>query len=205
MYHKKRKIINIPKRRAYDSDDSDDEEQTLSGCMVYSVENSIFFYAEVSSKTVQKLHQLILVIYKKIHTQKNAEITIHIMTEGGDVFAGFAMYDLLQNYSKKIKIITVVEGICASAGSLIFLGTEHRFVRPHGMVLLHDISSFFGGKYPEFKAEMKTLDKLTKNLIRIYSKHTSLTPDDVEFLLGKEKWLSARKCAKINLAEILSE
>jgi ATP-dependent protease ClpP protease subunit len=181
--------------------ESDDEEDEATD--VYFVDSEVFFYCDVSTETVQKLHKILLCIYKKYKSRKDAEIILHLMTEGGCVFAGFAMHDILRDLCNKISIVVIVEGICASAGSLILLGTDKRYIRKHGMVLIHDISTSFGGKYEDFKAEMKTLDKLTRNLVNLYHSRTTMKKEYVAKLLKGEKWIGSRKCAKLGLANVI--
>lgn len=180
--------------------ESDEEEEATD---VYFVDSEVFFYCDVTTETVQKLHRILLQIYKKYKSRKDAEIILHLMTQGGCIFAGFAVYDILRELCNKISIVVIVEGICASAGSLILLGTDKRRIRKHGLVLLHDISTSFGGKYEDFKAEMKTLDKLTRNLVNLYHSRTTMTKEYISKLLKGEKWIGSRKCAKLGLASVI--
>ena len=132
----------MPKNEDTDTEGEEEEEGS-----VYAIENEIFFYTDVSVPSIQKLHMTTMKTYKKYRNHKNSKIVIHLMSEGGNVFAGFAAFDFLKDIAQKIELHIVVEGFCASAASLILFASDHRFIRSSGMVLLHDIRSWFGGKY----------------------------------------------------------
>jgi len=62
-------------------------------------------------------------------------IWLHIHSYGGDLFCGFSTSDQLKPI--KSPIYAVVEGICASAATLIAMTCEKRYILPNSFMLIH--------------------------------------------------------------------
>jgi len=75
----------------------------------------------------------------------------------------------------KVPIHTYVEGIAASAATLISVCGKHRFIGKTGVMLVHQLRSWCGGTHENFKDEAKNLEMLSDKIQKIYLEHTKFT------------------------------
>ncbi len=169
--------------------------------------NHVYFYKGVSSESVLDLNK---VLQQKTNELLKASMDIgngkptiylHINTYGGSVFAGIAAMDTIIRLKKKIDIVTVVEGACASAGTFISIVGTKRVMNQYSYMLIHQLSSDFWGKYKEMKDEMKNNDELMRMIKKIYKKYTNVPKKDLEEILEHDLWWDADKCLEMGLVD----
>ena len=101
---------------------------------------------------------------------------------------------------------TIVEGATASAGTIMSVVGKKRFIRPHASMLIHQLSSWFGGKLTEIDDEYQNLKQMHQQIIDIYEKHATIQGEELAGLLKHDLWLPADQCLQHGLAdEIWSE
>ena len=200
MMSKKRKLSN-------NNDDSDDDDDINTDSLVEAIDNHIYFYANVSQKSIFALNKLIRALNVSLLTESsklsasNPYIYLHINSMGGDIFASLAAVDTI--LSSKIKIISIVEGCAASAATLISVVAHKRQITANASMLIHQLSSGFWGKYLEIQDEVKNLtylEDLTKNLYKIHS-NQKLTESKLKKFLKHDIWWSAERSKKYGLVD----
>lgn len=129
-------------------------------------------------------------------------ITVHISSDGGEAFAGFAIYDLLKGYSGEVT--TIVEGKANSAGSIILMAGRYRYIRPSGFMLIHDVQGGFYGKAREVKDFAKIMQQIRSRMHSIYRVASGQTSDTIDRLLDNESWLGAEEAVALNFAQLLT-
>jgi len=168
----------------------------------------IYFHADVSKDSVYRLNKLLLDIQQDFDDLKRANpgiqmtpspIYLHLNTYGGSVFAAFHAIDIIQQ--SPIPIYTIVEGATASAGTLMSVVGKRRFIRPHASMLIHELSSWFGGKMTNIEDEYKNLRQMMDDIKTIYLQNTGLGKEEMEDLLKHDLWLKADKCIEKGLAD----
>jgi len=116
-------------------------------------------------------------------------IPIVIDSLGGDLYAMWAMIDILEGSS--LPVATIIEGKAMSAAAALFVcGTDgYRFVGPHSSLMIHDVSSEeVGGKPHEMKVNAEETERLNRNMYEY-----------MEGKIGKRKgylWKLAQKQAR---------
>lgn len=172
--------------------------------------NHIYFYAGVSKDSVYRMQEHLLKINSEFKAlqQKNPTtymtpkpIILHINSFGGGVFAAFAAIDFIEQ--SEIPVYTVIEGATASAGTLMSIVGKKRFIRPHASMLIHQLSSWFGGKMTEIDDDYKNLRQMHESIRDLYIKHTRITGDDLEELLKHDLWWKSDKCLEVGLVDDL--
>ena len=84
-------------------------------------------------------------------------ITVHINSVGGDLYAGIAIYNRLKGLGANI--ITINDGLAASAGSIIFMSGNERRVNSGSNLMIHGAAGFMCGYY-----QMQDLQTSAKQL-----------------------------------------
>ena len=116
-------------------------------------------------------------------------VEVNIMSPGGSVPEGLAIYDTLRDCDKKI--ITRAIGQAASIGSVIFMAGDERIVGDNAQVMVHNASIPSGGNKQILSEKLEFLNNIDTKLINIYASRTNLNEDQVRALLDKETFMDA--------------
>ncbi|MEE9352369.1 MAG: head maturation protease, ClpP-related [Thiotrichaceae bacterium] len=131
-------------------------------------------------------------IIPKIQAAKGKVIEIGIMSIGGDVREGLAIYDALREASANgQEVRTFALGITASIASIIFMAGDVREVSDNAEIMIHNSSVVMGGNKHDLKGAIEVLDDIDSKMIGIYTSRTGLDEDKVSDLLNKETFMSA--------------
>jgi len=100
------------------------------------------------------------------------EIQLFINCPGGEVYAGLAIYDVMQYVRSPIR--TTCVGIAMSMGSVLLMaGTPGRRVAlPHSRIMIHQGSSGFRGNTPDVEIQAREVLALRDMMLDLYVKHT---------------------------------
>lgn len=129
---------------------------------------------------------------------------VRINSGGGSAFGGIAIHSMLKAHPAE-KIVTV-EGLAASAASLIAMaGTKVRMATG-AMLMVHNPSSIAWGESAELRKTADVLDKLRDSLVAIYRAKTGKTAEELKGLLDAETWMTAQEAVEAGFAdEVLDE
>lgn len=94
-------------------------------------------------------------------------IKVRINSPGGDVFQGTAIYSLLSQHPG---LVTVdVDGLAASAASIIMLAGDLIRAPKHAFVMIHDAMTFTYGNPETHRSAADLLDKVSGTLAEMYA------------------------------------
>lgn len=187
-------------------EESSSDEEDAGGVEGVTTEGaSVYFYAEVSRKTVLKLVQCLAKATN--HALRHAEdvntcsIYLYIHSGGGDAFAGLSAFDHIRN--NRVHVVTVIDGYVASAATFLVLGGEHRVAMKHSTMLIHQLSTGFWGKFSDLIDEVQNSKSLMDTIKQVYADHTCMSKKKIECLLSKEKNMHAEKCLSLGFVHEL--
>lgn len=127
------------------------------------------------------------------------EIVVRINSVGGSVFEGIAIYNALA--SSEIPTRAVVDGLAASAASIILQGADSREMRRGSFVMVHNPSGFCMGESADMRKMADDLDAISGGLIDIYSESTGKSADDIRAIMDAETWYSAQAAVDEGFAD----
>ncbi len=141
----------------------------------------IYFSEEVTRESCRELNMQLMMLEAE---KSGRPVTLYIDSPGGSVDSGLAVYDMIR--MMKSPVTTVVAGMAASMGSLIFLAGERRIMLPHARLLIHDpyIPSGTSGKPLILQEELDKLMKVREQTARIIAERTGQT---LEWVYEKTK------------------
>ncbi|MCI5891806.1 MAG: Clp protease ClpP [Clostridiales bacterium] len=125
-------------------------------------------------------------------------IDIHINSPGGNVFAGFAIYNLLKN--TKGKKTVYIDGVAASISSVIAMVGDEIIMPENSFLMIHKPSiTLMGANADDLSDSIEILDKLEKGIIATYLTNSKdeVTEEKLAEMLAAETWLSADEAADI--------
>lgn len=168
--------------------------------------NDIYFYSDVNlgsifalNKTISDLEKQMLITQINLGLPKPPHINLYINSDGGEIFSAFTTVDRIK--CCKVPIHTHVEGIVASAATLISVTGKKRTIGKSGVMLVHQLRSWCGGTHENFKDEAKNLEMLADKVKAIYLEHTKFTESDLNELLKHDIYLNADECLKFGLVD----
>ena len=133
----------------------------------------------------------------------NKPITVRINSLGGSVFDAAAIYTLL---SERRDVTTQVDGVAASAASVIALAGKNRRMSQGGVLMVHMPSVVVDGDSSEIRKALGALDAVTETLISVYSKQTGNSREQVIAWMDGETWFTADQAKQHNfINEITAE
>lgn len=186
-----------------------DESSRLT---VETVDNHIYFYANVDSDRCLALIRAVREIDSRLRAehisrgldgQAMTPIWIHIHSYGGSLFTAFSLSDQLAMV--KSPVYAIVEGICASAATMIAMSCSKTYILPSSFMLIHQLSAMMWGTHEQFKDEMGLQDKLMDRLVKFYASKTKLTDKKLRKMLKHDFWMDAEECIQNGFAdEIMS-
>lgn len=162
---------------------------------VYSRENHIYFRARVNKDSVYQLQKEIERQNRDFdnmsrkypeYEMKPKPIYLHLYTGGGSCSAGWAAVTFIQ--CSKIPIHTVIEGYCASAGTIMSVVGKKRYMAEHARMLIHQLSAGVYGKFAEIQDGMKHLEEDMEESIEFYRKHSTMTKVEIRKQLKHDHW-----------------
>lgn len=136
--------------------------------------------------------------------KNKAEITVKLNSCGGDAFAGIAIHNALKGLQAKKKVI--VEGIAASAASLIACAGDTVEVYAGSLFMLHSPLQFLFGwyNYDDLKQEADGIKACLKACAEIYAEKTGIDVETCKgFMIGKETWLTGKEAVEKGFADVL--
>ncbi len=129
---------------------------------------------------------------EKIKDKKN--VTFRINSPGGEVFAGVAIYNRMKEFTGNVT--TIVDGLCASAASIIMQGAKpgNRKVCNGSLTMIHGASSFMFGYYnaKDMKESIKQINAIDKSIAEIYAKETGMDAETAKTMMSNTTWMSAQ-------------
>ena len=125
-------------------------------------------------------------------------INVRINSPGGDVFAGFAIYNLLANSGKKITVD--VDGIAASAASVIAMAGTVRRMAATSQMMIHEGYSGNGGTEAELRKKADLLRKINDQISNVYASATRQPVASIKKMMSDETWMDPEQALKLGFA-----
>lgn len=115
-------------------------------------------------------------------------VNLHLNTPGGSVFDGVAIYNGLKSHSAKI--VTHIDGLAASMGSVIALAGDEIRMAASGFFMIHNPWSIAIGDAAAFRKEADVLDKIAGTMAGVYAGKTGKALPDIRALMDEETWFT---------------
>jgi ATP-dependent Clp protease, protease subunit len=121
------------------------------------------------------------------------DINIYINSPGGSVYAGLAIYDMMQYVPNDVA--TYAMGMAASMGQfLLCAGTRgKRYALPHAQVLMHQPSGGIGGTASDITIQAEQMLYVKHTLADRIAMHTGQTVQQIETDSDRDRWFTAEE------------
>jgi len=130
-------------------------------------------------------------------------ININLNSPGGDVFDGIAIYNQLKNHPAKI--IINVDGLAASAASIIAMAADELIMNTGSMLMIHEAFTWTLGTKLDIRKTLNALEGIDKSLADIYMTRYQGKRSEIETMIANETWFTANEAVEIGLAHKVNE
>ena len=119
------------------------------------------------------------------------DINVYINSPGGSVYAGLAIYDVMQFVPNDVA--TYAMGMAASMGQfLLTAGTPgKRYAMPNSTILMHQPSGGIGGTATDIRIQAEHSLYLKRVLAERTAMHTGQTVEQIERDSDRDRWFTA--------------
>lgn len=130
----------------------------------------------------------------------SGDVLIRLNSGGGDAFEGAAIHATLAGY-KRGRVTIRVEGIAASAASLLAMAGDEVVMAEGAVMMIHDPSGFTMGNAADHRATAETLDKLATEYATVYARRCGCDVTAMRDMMREEVWMTAQEAVDLGFAD----
>lgn len=129
------------------------------------------------------------------------DIIVSINSPGGDVFAGFEIYNMLA--ARKGGTTVRVMGLAASAASYIAMAADPGKLQMcrASMMMIHNPWSWAYGNAEEMRKQADVLDAIGSVMVDIYMQRATCAEEELRAMLDAERYLSPTEALNAGLCD----
>lgn len=139
-----------------------------------------FFFGGITARQVNRFLK---------ENDKAKEITVRINSPGGDVFEGMAIHNALKRSGARV--IVEVEGLAASAASIVAMAGDEIRVSKGAMIMIHESRSGLLGTADDHEAAAANLRKINVEAADIYAARSGQDQAKCLDMMADETWMGA--------------
>ncbi|WP_346207621.1 head maturation protease, ClpP-related [Caldifermentibacillus hisashii] len=124
---------------------------------------------------------------------------VHINSYGGDVFEGIAIYNLLKNH--KAKVVIHIDGVAASAASLIAMAGDDIISGTGAMIMVHEAWTYAYGNKTDIQKVLNSLIGIDKSIVDIYMTRFTGNRSEMETFVRNETWFTSDEALEFGLVD----
>ena len=128
-------------------------------------------------------------------------VTVWLNSPGGDVMAAARIYNMLLDYPGTVTVN--IDGIAASAASVIAMAASHVAMSPVSMLMIHNPATLAMGDKTELSRALDMLESVKDSIINAYQLKTGLSRAKLSKLMDAETWMDATAAIDLGFADEL--
>lgn len=131
------------------------------------------------------------------------DIVIWLNSPGGDCIAASQIYAMLMDYKGKITV--KIDGIAASAASVIAMAGTTVEMAPTSLMMIHNPLTVAIGDSEEMQKAISMLTEVKESIINAYEIKTGQSRTKLSHMMDAETWLNANKAIELGFADQIME
>ena len=138
-------------------------------------------------------------LFKEELLSGSGDITVWINSPGGDCVAAAQIYNMLMDYKGNVTV--KIDGIAASAASVIAMAGTKVMVSPVSMLMIHNPATMAFGDSAEMQKAIAMLDEVKESIINAYEIKTGMSRVKISHLMDAETWMNANMAIELGFAD----
>jgi ATP-dependent Clp protease, protease subunit len=194
--------MNIASQRPLFDEEDDDEpkappprqEDALAERFLKT--RTILLSGEIDKESSERFIRQLLLLESLSSTDP---ISVLVDSPGGDVDAGYAIFDMIRFVSAPVRIVGM--GLVASAAALVLLAVpkDRRLGLPNSHYLIHQPLSGIRGVATEIEIHARELEKTRERVNRVIADETGQSIDRVRKDTDRDFWMNAEEAIAYGL------
>lgn len=129
----------------------------------------------------------------------NGDITVWINSPGGDCIAAAQIYNMLMEYKENVTV--KIDGIAASAASVIAMASTKVCVSPVSMMMIHNPMTVAMGNTSEMQKAIAMLSEVKESIVNAYEIKTGMSRAKISHLMDAETWMDVNSAVEMGFAD----
>ena len=145
-------------------------------------------------------------INRELAELRNAShVTVRLNSCGGDLYAGLAIHDVLKSLHAEVTVR--IEGVAASAASVIACAGDRVVVTPGSIFMVHEGALALCGYYTgtDVRALAEDMDAGVRAMLGVYSAKTGRSVEELRPVVEAETWMVGQEIVDAGFADVLEE
>ena len=159
---------------------------------------TLFLNGEISDETWYG-DEVTPQLFKDELNEDSGDITVWINSPGGDVFAAAQIYNILRDYKGHVTV--KIDGLAASAASVIAVAGDTVLVSPVAMMMIHNPATLAMGNIKDMEAAIAMLNEVKESILNAYVDKTGLSRNKLSKMMDDETWFNAKKAVELGFAD----
>lgn len=155
----------------------------------------IYLHGEITDEMALSIGSAI----KQLNDEDVSEITIHISSPGGSVYAGLQIYDYM--HESKAKIRTSCEGFCMSMGAYLLSFGDIRQSSAHATIMYHQISTSAQGTIKGITEDLAEAQRLQDVVNDILKTRSGLSTNQINIIESHDNYMSPEQAKTLGLID----
>ena len=126
-------------------------------------------------------------------------VTIWLNSPGGDCIAASQIYSMLMDYKGDITV--KIDGIAASAASVIAMAGTKVLMAPTSLMMIHNPATVAFGDHVDMQKAIDMLEEVKESIINSYEIKTSLPRKQLSRMMDETTWMNAKKAIELGFAD----
>lgn len=129
----------------------------------------------------------------------SGDIVVWINSPGGDCVAASQIYSMLLDYKGKVTV--KVDGIAASAASVIAMAGDEVLMAPTALMMIHNPMTTAAGSHEDMQKAIDMLAEVKESILNAYERKTKQSRAKLSHLMDAETWMNANKAIELGFAD----
>lgn len=129
----------------------------------------------------------------------SGNLTVWINSPGGDCVSASQIYTMLKNHKSKVTV--KIDGIAASAASVVAMSGDETLISPTGYLMVHNPMTLASGNKSDMEKAIALLEEIKEGIINAYVRKTGLSRNKISKLMDDETWLNAEKALQLGFVD----
>ncbi|HBL55184.1 MAG TPA: ATP-dependent Clp protease proteolytic subunit [Candidatus Lambdaproteobacteria bacterium] len=180
-----------------EKDEETDDFDSMSSKLLKS--RTVVISQQVDAKLSAKVLSLLVLLEQE---GPEMPITVFINSPGGEIFSGFAIFDMLKFIT--CPVTTIVTGFAASMGSILSLAADkgRRFAMPQAKIMIHQpLLMGYQGRASECEIQAREILKTRDHLVKLYAEQTGKSQEEIKKALDRDNWFTAEEALEYGLLD----
>lgn len=130
-------------------------------------------------------------------------LDVFIFSPGGDVFAGFAIYSILNRFGGEVRVH--IDGLAASAATVVAMAGDTIDIPENATFMIHNAWTLTAGNKYDLADMIKQLEMIDDQIAGVYAAKTGKDLDEIKTLMDAETWMTGAEAVENGFADEIIE